>query len=77
MQDDTVSDCSPIDAVKSVVGIDVGLKEFLVTSEGVAVPIQQTYRKAKGRLASCQKKCARKVKGSAKLGCTRCSTFSV
>ena len=64
MQDNTVPEAMPIDTVKSVIGVDVGLKEFLVTSEGVAVPIQQTYRKAQKRLARKQKTSARKVKGS-------------
>jgi len=64
MQDETVPELMPLDQVKSAVGIDVGLSEFLTTSEGEAVPIQQTYRKAQSHLARQQRKLARKEKGS-------------
>ncbi len=64
MQDETIPEPLPIDTVESVVGIDVGLKEFLVTSTGEVVPIQQTYRKAQRRLARKQKKASRQLKGS-------------
>ncbi|MGB3206117.1 MAG: transposase [Crinalium sp.] len=50
-EDETVPDLKPIDTVKTTVGIDVGLKEFLTTSDGETVPIQQIYRKAQGHLA--------------------------
>jgi predicted O-linked N-acetylglucosamine transferase (SPINDLY family) len=46
MEDDTVPELLPVDAVKSAVGIDVGLEKFLTTSDGEAVPIPQFYRKA-------------------------------
>jgi len=64
MQDDTIPEAMPIDTVTSVIGIDVGLKEFLVTSNGVSIPIQQTYRQAQKRLIRKQRKASRKVKGS-------------
>lgn len=64
MQDDTVPEPMPLDEVETVVGIDVGLKEFLFTSEGGTVPIQQTYRKTQSHLARQQRKLARKQKGS-------------
>ena len=64
MQDDTVPEPMPLDEVKTAVGIDVGLKEFLTTSEGETVPIQQTYRKTQAHLARQQRKLARKEKGS-------------
>ncbi len=64
IQDETVPEPMPLDEVKTVVGIDVGLKEFLTTSVGEAVPIQQTYRKTQSHLARQQRKLARKEKGS-------------
>ena len=64
MEDKTVPDPLPLDEVKSPVGVDVGLKEFLTTSMGETVPIQQTYRKAQNHLARQQRKLARKQTGS-------------
>ncbi len=64
MQDDTVPKLLPVDAVKSAVGIDVGLEKFLTTSEGFAVPIPQFYRKAQNKLAQAQRVMSRRVKGS-------------
>jgi len=55
MEDKTVPDPLPLDEVKSPVGVDVGLKEFLTTSMGETVPRQQTYRKAQRHLARQQK----------------------
>lgn len=53
----------------NTVGIDVGLKEFLVTSTGEAVLIPQYYRKAEAKLKRCQRKLSRKQKGSNRLRC--------
>ncbi len=64
MQDDSVPSTMPLSEIRSVVGADVGLKEFLTTNEGIAVPIPQFYRKAQGKLARQQRKLARKQKGS-------------
>jgi putative transposase len=64
IEDATVPSPILIDTVKTAVGIDVGLKEFLVDSEGQAVPIQQYYRKAQAKLALAQRRLAHKVKGS-------------
>ncbi|NES82091.1 MAG: transposase [Moorea sp. SIO2B7] len=52
------------DKIKSAVGIDVGLKEFLTTSEGETVPIQQTYRQVQNHLARQQRRLKNKKKGS-------------
>ena len=60
MQDDTVPNLLPLDEVKTAVGIDVGLKVFLATSDDQSVPIQQTYRNIQVHLARQQKKLARK-----------------
>jgi putative transposase len=64
IQDETVPEPIPLDEVKTAIGIDVGLKDFLTTSEGETVPIQQTYRKTQSHLARQQRKLARKQKGS-------------
>jgi putative transposase len=45
-------------------GIDVGLKSFLVTSDGEEVAIPQHYRKAEKRLKRLQRSLSRKKKGS-------------
>jgi len=65
LEDETVPQPLPIDDVKSVVGIDVGLEKFLVTSDGQAVVIPQFYRKAQQQLARQQRNLSRMVKGSA------------
>lgn len=64
MEDKTVPELLPLDEVKSPVGVDVGLKEFLTTSTGETVAIQQAYRKTQRHLARQQRKLARKQKGS-------------
>ncbi|NJK53659.1 MAG: transposase [Leptolyngbyaceae cyanobacterium SU_3_3] len=64
LEDGTVPESMPIDDVKSVVGIDVGLAKFLVTSAGDAVEIPQFYRKSQVRLARQQRKLSRMQKGS-------------
>lgn len=48
----------------SVVGIDVGVKEFLVDSNGNSVPNPKTYKKYFRKLARAQRKMSRKIKGS-------------
>ncbi|MGD1911598.1 MAG: RNA-guided endonuclease InsQ/TnpB family protein [Rivularia sp. (in: cyanobacteria)] len=48
----------------SITGIDVGLKEFLTTSENETVAIPQHYRKASSRLRVIQKRVSRRNKGS-------------
>lgn len=65
LEDGTVPELLPVDKIKSVVGIDVGLEKFLATSDGQAVQIPQFYRKSQKQLARQQKQLARKQKGSA------------
>ncbi|AOY80577.1 transposase [Moorena producens JHB] len=64
IQDDTVPKVLPVDDVANPIGIDMGLKSFLVKSDGSEVPIPQYYRKAQKRLKKIQKKVSRKKKGS-------------
>ncbi len=47
------------------VGIDLGLKSFLVTSEGEAVEPPKFYRKAQAKLRRSQRSVARKKRGGA------------
>ena len=65
LQDASVPALSP-DAPKmeNTIGIDMGLKAFLVTDEGEEVAIPQHYRKAEKRLKSLQRGLSRKKKGS-------------
>jgi putative transposase len=44
-----------VPTLENTIGIDMGLKSFLVTSEGEEVEIQQHYRKAQKRLRVKQK----------------------
>jgi putative transposase len=64
LEDDTVPEPLPVDEVKSVVGIDVGLEKFLATSDGQAVVIPRFYRKSQQQLARQQRQLARMENGS-------------
>lgn len=46
------------------IGVDLGLKEFLITSEGKKYPNPRFYRRALKRLKRLQRSLSRKVKGS-------------
>ncbi|WP_292877736.1 transposase [Nostoc sp. NMS1] len=48
----------------NTVGIDMGLKSFLVTSDNQEVQIPQYYRKAEEKLKQLQRQLSRKKKGS-------------
>jgi putative transposase len=64
IQDDSVPSPLSKDAIKAPIGVDMGLKSFLILSNGSDVPIPQFYRKAQKRLKKAQKRVSRKVKGS-------------
>jgi putative transposase len=64
LEDKTVPEIKPDFNPHSITGIDVGLKEFLTTSEGETVAIPQHYRKAQKRLRVIQKRVSRRKKGS-------------
>nr|WP_269321062.1 transposase [Fischerella sp. PCC 9605] len=64
MQDESVPSPLPLDNIKTVVGIDVGLKEFLTTSSGETVPVVKPYRQVQNHLARQQRFLSRKQKGS-------------
>lgn len=46
------------------VGVDLGLKSLLVTSDGETIDAQRTYRKAQRRLTKAQRVLSRRMKGS-------------
>ncbi|GAB4201941.1 MAG: RNA-guided endonuclease TnpB family protein [Coleofasciculaceae cyanobacterium] len=64
LEDKTVPENKPNINPSSITGIDVGLKEFMTTSEGKTVAIPQHYRKALHRLRIIQKRVSRRKKGS-------------
>ncbi len=64
LEDATVPKIKPDFNPDSITGIDVGLKEFLTTSENETVAIPQHYRKAQKRLKVIQKRVSRRNKGS-------------
>ena len=64
LEDTTVPTIKPDFNPDSITGIDLGLKDFLTTSEGDVVPIPQHYRKSQKRLRVIQKRISRRKKGS-------------
>ncbi|MBC6433965.1 IS200/IS605 family element transposase accessory protein TnpB [Nostoc sp. HG1] len=66
LEDKTVPTVKPDFNPDSITGIDVGLKEFLTTSDNEVVAIPQYYRKAQKRLRVIQKRVSRRKKGSGK-----------
>ena len=64
LEDKTVPEIKPGINSHSIIGIDLGLKEFLTTSDGETVAIPQHYRKAQKRLRVIQKRVSRRQKGS-------------
>jgi len=64
LEDQTVPALIPLDNIKSAVGVDVGLKEFLTTSDGETEPVQQNFRRDQKRLARHQRRSCRMQKGS-------------
>jgi putative transposase len=64
LEDSTVPEIKPDFNPQKIIGIDVGLKDFLTTSENETVAIPQHYRKAQKRLRTIQKRVSRRKKGS-------------
>lgn len=64
LEDKTVPEIKPDFNPDKITGIDVGLKEFLTTSEGETIAIPQPYRRAQKRLRVIQKRVSRRKKGS-------------
>jgi len=63
LEDSSVPTPIPLDEVNSAVGVDVGLKAFLTTSDGDTEPIQQKFRRDQKRLARQQRRLSRMQKG--------------
>lgn len=55
----------PLPKVESCVGVDLGLKSLLITSEGEKIMNPRHFNKQRQRLAKAQKRLAKKQKGSA------------
>ena len=64
LSDGTVPEIKPDFNPESIIGIDVGLKDFLVTSKNEIVAIPQHYRSSQKRLRVIQKKVSRRKKDS-------------
>lgn len=64
LEDDTIPTIKPDFNPGSMTGIDVGLKEFLTTSDGESVAIPQYYRKSQKHLRVIQKRVSRRKSGS-------------
>ncbi|MEG5038302.1 MULTISPECIES: transposase [unclassified Microcoleus] len=64
LEDSTVPEVKPDFNSNKITGIDVGLKNFLTTSEGETVAIPQHYRNAGKRLRTIQKRVSRRKKSS-------------
>lgn len=55
---------SPLPCTGAVVGLDMGLKSFVITSDGVEYPNHRYLRKSQKKLAQLQRQLSRKSKGS-------------
>ena len=65
LEDSSVPELSPeLPTLKNTIGIDMGLKSFLVMDDGKDEPIPQYYRKAQEKLGRLQRSLSRKKKGS-------------
>ena len=54
----------PFDKTGHVVGVDLGIKEFCITSDGEMIPNPKYLKKSLGKLAKLQRELSRKSKGS-------------
>lgn len=57
-------DIKPLEKTGNVVGLDLGIKEFCITSNGEMIPNPKYLKKSLSKLAKLQKKLSRKSKGS-------------
>lgn len=60
----TEQEYEPIEKTDKAVGIDLGLRSFVITSEGIRYPSQRLFKKYQNKLATAQKHLSRKNKGS-------------
>ena len=59
-------DMEPLPSTGAVVGIDMGLKAFAITSDGVEYPNHKYLSKSQKKLAKLQRQLSRKTKGSSR-----------
>ena len=59
-----VDDFEPLPSTGAVIGLDMGLKSFAVTSDGVEYPNHKYLTKSQKKLARLQRQLSRKSKGS-------------
>lgn len=64
LEDSNVPSVKPDFNADKVIGIDLGLKDFLTDSNGETVAIPQYYRKSQKHLRVLQKRVSRRIKGS-------------
>lgn len=57
-------DIEPLEKTGNVVGLDLGIKEFCITSDGEMISNPKYLKKSLSKLAKLQKKLSRKSKGS-------------
>ena len=57
-------DIEPFDKTGNAVGIDLGIKEFCITSDGEMIPNPKYLKKSLDKLAKLQRQLSRKSKGS-------------
>jgi len=57
-------DIQPLEATDAVVGIDLGLKDFAITSDGMTIDNPKYLAKSQKKLAKLQRQLSRKSKGS-------------
>lgn len=57
-------DIEPLPKTNNTIGIDLGIKEFCITSDGEAVANPKYLKKSLGKLAKLQRELSRKSKGS-------------
>lgn len=55
---------APLPSTGAVVGLDMGLKSYVITSDGVEYPNHRCLRKSQKKLARLQRQLSRKSKGS-------------
>lgn len=57
-------ECNPLEPTGAIVGIDLGLKELCITSDGQHFPNSKYLTKSQKKLAKLQRRLSRKPKGS-------------
>ena len=64
-------DIKPLEKTGNAVGIDLGIKEFCITSDGEMIPNPKYLKKSLEKLAKLQRELSRKSKGSSNRNKTR------